>query len=216
MPYVDVDVLQETATHVQPVMKEFTPRYNMAHSQDVVEGVVKRLSKVNYDFDRFLDIALAALEQREDDYMKIVRERPKEEIRDYAAAYGALQDFFLDGYYDDLLGQVFMRLHPRRDNGVGYFPTPFNVCLMMAKMCDPKPTDTFCDPCVGSGAFPLAVKYIIHEKYGWQQSCLYVPKMFCVDIGATQIKMCKVQMYLSNYLYIIGLFSSVALKGGKP
>ena len=74
----------------------------------------------------------------------------------------------------------------------------------MAEMLGITPEDTLCEPCCGSGSMLLAAKFIIHKNYGWKASCYYLPKMYGMDICDTYVKMCKLKLYLSNYLYIIG------------
>lgn len=186
------------------------PKHDMTKSQSCIKELAKYLRKVNYSFIRFLDISLAAIEGKEDEYMKLINGLKKDELHDYAKALGVLQNFFLDGYYDDILGMYYPSYEGKLGNG--YFSTPFHISIFMAEISDIKPTDTFCDPCCGSGSFLLAAKFVIHKKYGWKESCYYISKITAIDIGATQVRMCKLQLLLSNYLYMISRAYDVVMK----
>jgi len=186
------------------------PKHDMVRSQSCVKELAKYLNKVNYNFTKFLDISLSAIEGKEDEYMKLISGLERDELHDYAKALGVLQAFFLDGYYDDILGMYYPAYEGKLGNG--YFSTPFHISLLMAEISDIKPTDTLNDPCCGSGSFLLAAKFVIHKKYGWRQSCYYISKMYAMDIGATQVKMCRLQLLLSNYLYMISRAYDVVMK----
>ncbi len=186
------------------------PKHDMAKSQSCVKELAKYLRKVNYSFTRFLDISLAAIEGKEEDYMKLINGLEKDELHDYTKALGVLMGFFMEGYYDDILGMYYPSYEGKLGNG--YFSTPFHISCCMAEISDIKPTDTLNDPCCGSGSFLLAAKFVIHKKYGWKESCYYISKMTAIDIGATQVKMCKLQLLLSNYLYMISRAYDVVMK----
>lgn len=191
---------EESDNAVKPVPEEFPPKYDMNKTQEVVKNITKILNCPNYSFNGFLDISLATVEGREKDYMELVNGMDKKELSDYVKCFGELYSFFMDGYYDDVLGCYYQQNHKSSN---GYFITPFNVSLMMAEMLGITPEDTLCEPSCGSGSMLLAAKFIIHKNYGWKASCYYLPKMYGMDICDTYVKMCKLQLYLSNYLYII-------------
>lgn len=193
--------LEESDNAKKTIHQEFPPKYDVNKTQEVVKNITKILSHPNYNFNKFLDISLAAVEGREKDYMTWVNNMDKKELNDYVKCYSELYNFFIDGYYDDVLGTYYQQNH-RSNNG--YFITPFNVSLMMAEMLGITTEDTLCEPCCGSGSMLLAAKFVIHKNYGWKASCYYLPKMYGMDICDTYVKMCKLQLYLSNYLYIIG------------
>jgi type I restriction-modification system DNA methylase subunit len=192
---------EESDNNVKPIPQEFPPKYDVNKTQEVVKNITKILSCPNYSFNRFLDISLAAVEGREKDYMELINDMDKNELSDYVKCFSELYSFFIDGYYDDVLGTYYQQNHKSSN---GYFITPFNISLMMAEMLGITPEDTLCEPCCGSGSMLLAAKFVIHKNYGWKASCYYLPKMYGMDICDTYVKMCKLQLYLSNYLYIIG------------
>lgn len=202
LPFIQENKLKEIETRPEvSLIKAFPAKYDPHKSQETVKELTKRLHHVNYDFDHWLDVCLAALESREEEYIKLIEGIERSKLDNYVKTFAVIQNFFLDGYYDDILGTYFQMHHPKSYNG--YFITPFNVSLFMAEVLDIKPTDTAIDPACGSGSMLLAMKYIIHKKYGWIQSCYFLPKLYGVDIGYTQVKMCKIQLYLSNYLFMI-------------
>jgi hypothetical protein len=75
----------------------------------------------------------------------------------------------------------------RHGRGLGFFPTPLNVCELMVKVlftgdkdCQ---TKTVCDPCVGTGRFLLVASNFSLRLYGQ-------------DINQTVIQACLVNGYL--------------------
>lgn len=183
------------------ISRDFLPKHDMNRTQKVVKNITSILNYPVCSFDRFLDVSLAAVEGREKDYMEIIKNMERKELDAYVKCFGELYSFFIDGYYDDVLGNYYQQNNKSRN---GYFITPFHVSLMMAEMLDIKQEDTLCEPSCGSGSMLLAAKFVIHKRYGWQASCYYLPKMHGMDICDTYVKMCKLQLYLSNYLYMIG------------
>lgn len=194
------------ATNTEP--SDFPPKHDMQKTQEVVKKITGIFSHPNYSFDKFLDICLAAVEGRENDYMELIKGMDRKELDDYVKCYSELYDFFMDGYYDDVLGNYYQQNYKSNN---GYFITPFHLSLMMAEMLNIKPEETVCDPACGSGSMLLAAKFVIHKNYGWKASCYYLPKMFGQDINNTYVKMCKLQLYLSNYLYMIGRIYDAAM-----
>ena len=180
---------------------DFPPKYDMQKTQEVVKKITEIFNHINYSFAKFLDIALAAVEGRENDYMELIKGMDRKELDDYVKCYGDLYNFFIDGYYDDVLGNYYQQNYKSSN---GYFITPFHASLMIAEMIGINPEDTVSDPACGSGSMLLAAKYVIHKNYGWKASCYFVPKIYGQDINNTYVKMCKLQLYLSNYLYMIG------------
>ncbi len=140
---------------VKPIPQEFPPKYDMNRTQEAVKNITKILSCPNYSFDRFLDISLSAVEGREKDYMQLINGLERKELDDYARCYGELYNFFIDGYYDDVLGCYYQQNNKSRN---GYFITPFNVSLMMAEMLGIAPEDTLYEPCCGSGSMLLSAQ----------------------------------------------------------
>lgn len=168
--------------------------------QKVVESISKIfLNSYNRKFSDFLDITLAALEEREEDYMEIVKRIDKQILIDYCRAYGEMFRFFyMDQKYWDILGEVCMRVTSRSKMN-GEFYTPFHICRFMAAVLDPKPGEKIMDPCVGSGAMLLAVK-----EYWWISKKVNIPsrELYGMDISSDAIKMAKIQDYLTDYTYM--------------
>ncbi|GAA1983306.1 N-6 DNA methylase [Microbacterium pumilum] len=50
-------------------------------------------------------------------------------------------------------------------NSSGGFPTPRHLIDLMVEITDPRPTDVFADPAVGSGGFPVRVAQLLRERY---------------------------------------------------
>lgn len=82
-------------------------------------------------------------------------------------------------YFGDILAEN------KHGRGQGFFPTPMNVCRMMAMMTMGKDsrTETVCDPCCGTGRMLLAASDHSLRLYG-------------NDINATVIKATLVNGYL--------------------
>lgn len=186
------------ATNIVP--EDFPPKYDMQKTQEVVKTMTTIFGHPNYSFEKFLDICLAAVEGRENDYMEMIKGMDRKELDDYVKCYSELYDFFMDGYYDDVLGNYYQQNYKSSN---GYFITPFHLSLMMAEMLNIKPEETVCDPACGSGSMLLAAKFVIHKNHGWKQSCYFLPNIYGQDINNTYVKMCKLQLYLSNYLHMI-------------
>jgi len=202
LPYLNKERLVDIETNATVRFATLKPKHDPSRTKEVIKKLDEYVNKVNYDFSHWLDVSLSAIEGRDKEYMALIKDMDKEKLMDYCKAFGVLSGFFLDGYYDDVLGQYYADRYRATSNG--FYPTPFNVSLMMAKMLGVNKEDTVCDPCVGSGSLLLATKYVIHEEHGWMESCHFIPKMYGVDIGSVQVKMCKLQMYMTNYLYMIG------------
>jgi len=80
---------------------------------------------------------------------------------------------------------------------------------MVAEMLDPKPTDTIYDPACGSGIMLLATRCIIHKKHGWLASSRYGRNLYGIDINDRMTKMAKINMYLTDYVYMICVMGDV-------
>ncbi|WP_067923775.1 hypothetical protein [Alicyclobacillus shizuokensis] len=71
---------------------------------------------------------------------------------------------------------------------LGYFPTPFHLCVMMTKMLvggeDPEALKrkTTCEPSVGCGAMLLPQSN-------------YILRAYAVDMNLVAVKLCKIQMF---------------------
>lgn len=194
---------------------QFKPKHDMSLAHKVTEAITKIWDTVNHraDFEGFLDIILAALERREDDYMSLIKGMDKQVLEAYAKIYAVLSDYFLDGNYGDPLGSFYMEHFSYGRNGEFY--TPWHVAHFMAEIMNPKPDETVCDPCSGSGILLLAARCVIHEKYGWLTSSRYGRNLYGMDISNNAVKMCKINMYLTDYVYMICLMHEVAFEFKK-
>ena len=161
--------------------------------------------KIHYKahFDQFLDIILAALERREDDYMSLIEGLDKDVLNSYAEIYGILSAYFIEGNYGDPLGNFYMDNFSHGKSGEYY--TPWNVAYMMASMLNPQPDQTVCDPTCGSGIMLMAARCIIHKNHGWLASSRYGRNLYGMDISNNAVRMAKINMYLTDYVYMICL-----------
>ena len=185
--------------------EKFEPKYSSQLESEIGQKILKISNKdYNFDFNNFLEVVLSALENRNNDYMKLIEGLEKKELNNYTEIFGILLNYFLDGNYGDPLGRFYMQSGLNRGNGEFY--TPFHISLVMAEMTNPKPQDKCCDPCVGSGNMLLAVRYVIHKNYGWMQSSIYGKNLYGMDISSNAVKMSKIQIYLTDYLFIINRF----------
>lgn len=193
----------------QPQPNNFPPKPDFIKAQEVTKALSKTWDKMQYkaDFDTFLNVILAALERREEDYMKLIGTLDKDTVNGYAAMYGSLMAYFIDGYYGDPLGSFYMERLSRGNNGE--FFTPWNVAYMMADMLDLEPTDTVCDPTCGSGIMLLAARCVIHKKYGWLASSRYGRNLYGMDISDRMVKMARINLYLTDYVYMICVMQDV-------
>ena len=172
--------------------------------------VAKELTKIwtriyhHGSIDKFFDVTLAVLEHREDEYMKLIEGLNADVLKGYTEMFGTLAAYFIDGNYSDPLG-TFYSEHFKNKMG-GEFYTPFNVAYMMAEMLNPKPDGAMLDPCCGSGVFLLATRCVIHKNYGWIASSRYGRNMYGIDISSDAVKMAKINMFMTDYIFMSVLF----------
>ena len=76
-------------------------------------------------------------------------------------------------------------------------------------MLDPEPTETICDPACGSGIMLLAARCVIHKKHGWLASSRYGRNLYGMDISDRIAKMAKINLYLTDYIYMICVMQDV-------
>lgn len=89
-------------------------------------------------------------------------------------------------YPYDYLGEFAAEMAGKgRNNPTGYFPTPMNVCVMMAAMTlwEADKTNSVCDPCVGSGRLLMAASNYSLNLYG-------------MDIDYKILRVCKANMFV--------------------
>ena len=185
--------------------QDFKPKTDMFVAIEVTKSMNKIWDTISYtgNFDQFLDIILAALERREDDYMSMIDGIDKTVLNAYAEIYGILSAYFLEGNYGDPLGNFYMENFSHGKNGEFY--TPWHVAYMMAEILSPEPGQTIMDPCCGSGIMLLAARCVIHRKHGWIASSRYGRNMYGQDLSNNAVKMAKINMYLTDYVYMICL-----------
>ena len=209
------DIFMQKVEQTTDIMKMQTPRDNFPPKQDMLKAqeITKQLNKTwdkmqyKADFGTFLDVILAALERREEDYMKLIGTLDKDIVNGYAMMYGSLSAYFIDGYYGDPLGTFYQEYFSDGKNGE--FFTPWNVAYMMAEMLDPEPTDKIHDPACGSGIMLLAARCVIHKKYGWLTSSRYGRNLYGMDINSRMAKMARINLYLTDYVYMICVMQDV-------
>ena len=183
----------------------FPAKPDMWYAVEITKSMNKIWDKIHYKahFDQFLDIILAALERREDDYMSLIKGLDKDVLNSYAEIYGILSAYFFEGNYGDPLGNFYMDNFSHGKSGEFY--TPWNVAYMMASMLNPQPDQTVCDPTCGSGIMLMAVRCIIHQNHGWLASSRYGRNLYGSDISNNAVRMAKINMYLTDYVYMICL-----------
>jgi hypothetical protein len=93
----------------------------------------------------------------------------------------------------DLLGEALQQLRPGKA-AHGAFYTPYNITYMMARITDPQPGESVCDPACGSGRMLLAALQSCRENHDGGE-----PRLFGVDIDADAIHVCKLNMVLAGY-----------------
>lgn len=193
-----------------PIM--FKPKQDMSLANEVTANITRIWDTVRHraDFERFLDVTLAAIERREDDYMSLIKGMDKKELKAYVKIYALLSSYFLDGNYGDPLGTFYEQNFSYGRNGEFY--TPWNIAYFMAVMMNPTPEETVCDPACGSGIMLLAARCVIHEKYGWFTSSRYGRNLYGMDISNRAVKISKINLYMTDYVYMICLMHEVTFE----
>ena len=206
----------EVATDAAEVMLQEVPGdrgvYLFQAKPDMFGGneVAKELTKIwsriyhHANIDRFFDVTLAVLEHREADYMKLIEGLNADVLKGYAEMFSTLAAYFIEGNYSDPLGAFYTGQF--RNKMGGEFYTPFNVAYFMAEMLNPTPEGKILDPCCGSGVMLLAARCVIHRNYGWIASSRYGRNMYGVDIASHAVKMAKINMFMTDYIFMSCLF----------
>ena len=148
-------------------------------------------------------LSLADIEKRGDRermYADISKRYNKAEMDLFCSMFADLVNAFEENQAQDLLGELFMRLELGNDHN-GQFFTPYNVCMMMAKMSagDLKAEIakrgyiSVNDPCCGAGALLIAFANEAKEQgINYQQQIEFVAQ----DIDFTAAMMCYIQLSL--------------------
>ena len=79
----EMPVSERDDNTIKSLQEDFPPKYDMNKTQEVVRNITKILSQPNYNFEKFLDISLAAVEGRENGYMTLINGIDKKELSDY-------------------------------------------------------------------------------------------------------------------------------------
>lgn len=147
-------------------------------------------------------------EEREAEYMKIVKRYRPEEANEIAKAL-ALVVWGLEAGMCDFLGSLFMSLE-LGDAWKGQFFSPYELCLMMAKMTmskeeaqakiDRQGFISVNDPCVGGGAMVIAAAHALHdEKINYQQHMHAI----AIDVDIVAVHMSYIQFSLLHIPAVI-------------
>lgn len=138
--------------------------------------------------------------EREKLYAGIAKKYNEKEMEQFSAMFADLINAFEDNPSQDLLGELFMRLELGNDHN-GQFFTPYNVCLMMAKVSAGNLKAEIAkrgyisvnDPCCGAGALLIAFANEAKEQgINYQQQIEFVAQ----DIDFTAAIMCYIQLSL--------------------
>ena len=169
-------------------------------------------------FDHILDLILCTLTRfqagQEEKYMEIVNKIGKKAV---SVAVEVSQMLYKALYYDlniyDYLGMVYMNLsHRSKQKYFGQYFTPFNLALMMChitlgdvnkiieRVKETGKREMINDPCCGSGVMFLAPKKIIIDCAGIKGLDYF--EFYGQDIDSVCVKMCKIQMLLTDYRYM--------------
>ena len=205
-------VLKETAAAEPRMLEEFAAKPNPALAMQVGERIGGIWDKLypSGNVREFTDVILATIERREDDYMSLIKGMKREKLIGYSQMFGELMAFFMDGNYGDPLGNFYME-HISHGKG-GEFFTPFPIAYMMASMLNPEPEGAILDPTCGTGVMLIAARCVIHKKHGWIASSQYGRNMYGIDINADIVGLAKINMYMTDYIVMIGLMADHALK----
>ena len=200
--------------------KELEAKHDPNKSQETINEIVKQIDAAYnqfgyFDFENMLDVILAFVRMDEETYMEHV-DKVKEYkgmAHYYSHVFAILYGFYGQGYYDDILGQIYQSriIGKYYMQETGTFYTPFNVALLMSTMIGPiKSSETVMDPACGTGVMFLTTRYQIHKKEGWRKASDI--KFFGQDINARAVKMCKLQLLMTNHKYMSDMMYVRAMK----
>ncbi len=200
------------------------PIKGTGNAKDTVQQIIKLIEK-NYalfggwanTFEQIIDLALYALQQEEEKYMQAVSKMDKRAVQIASEIVGLLiKAFCYDYCIWDYLGEIYMQVASlSKSKALGQLFTPFHICEVMAKMnlgnvkeriVKAKVDNKNCsimEPCVGSGAMLLACKKVIIEEAGLAGLDYF--EFVGSDIDSLCVKMCKIQMILTDYRYMVVL-----------
>jgi len=200
------------------------PIVNSGNPSETVRQIVRLIEKNYYlfgswtnAFEQVLDLMLYALHRDEVNYMKLVDQMDKRAVIIASEILSRLMKALCFDYFIwDYLGEVYMQIASMsKSRALGQFFTPFHICEMMAKIQlgdinssiqkakSESRRLSIMEPCVGSGSMLLACKKVIISQAGL--SGLDHFEFFGQDIDPLCVKMCKIQMTLTDYRYMTNL-----------
>ncbi len=207
------------------------PIKSTGDARETVNQIVKLVEKNYYlfggwsnAFEQVLDLTLYALQRDETKYLKTVKKMDKRAVIVASEIVSLLmQALSFDYCIWDYLGEVYMQIASlSKSKALGQYFTPFHICEMMAKMQlgdiksiikkaqEGNRRISVMEPCAGSGAMLLACKKVIIEEVGL--SGLDHFEFFGQDIDHVCVKMCKIQMLLTDYRYMTHMLTGLAFE----
>lgn len=156
-------------------------------------------------------------EEREEMYMKIVKKYKKKEVELFPKLLADLTMALDRNPEQDFLGEIFMDLNLGNES-TGQFFTPYDICAMMAKICETNVVDAvkengYCiinDPCCGAGATLIAGIHeaklkLEKEGYNYQDHILVTGQ----DVDPIAAMMCYIQLSLQGVAGYIKIGNSL-------
>ena len=207
-----------------PIISNGDPRNTVHQIVKLIEQNYYLFGGWTNAFEQVLDLTLYALNRQEEKYMKTVRQMDKRSVTVTSQIVGILMKVLCYDYCIwDYLGEVYMQIASMsKSKALGQFFTPFHICEMMArvqlgdiknlvsKAQKENRRVSIMEPCVGSGAMLLACKKVIIEETGL--SGLDHFEFFGQDIDPVCVKMCRIQMTLTDYRYMSNLLLTHAVE----
>lgn len=197
-----------------PIVPEGDPVARVKRITKLLEDDYQAFGGWGRSLESTLDVILAALESREDDYLALVNNMKPEALTAVCHVFAELVGgFCIDYNIWDYLGAVYMELGSKsKHQAFGQFFTPMPVCEMMAEMTlgdihgaieKAKERGTRLsvhDPCCGSGAMFLGAKRAIIKHAGLAGLDWF--SFSGADIDPICVKMCKVQAIMTDYRWM--------------
>ena len=181
----------------------------MAHRHDLWSIWCDWLLMCATSFANAADKRPAVCQEREDQYMRVVKKYSKEEVDNFAHLFRVLIDTFPHPNGEDVLGQTFMNLELGNKWG-GQFFTPDSVCgvmgacifdkLTVSKAIAERGCVTLSEPSVGGGATVIGFANAMHKEGFNPQQQLHVT---AVDIDIKSVHMAFIQLTLMGIPAVI-------------
>lgn len=191
------------------VNKEFIPP---SICKDNIVKILKTMSGRYSIYDLFSDwVEVSALslangirlvhdkvwKSREDRYFQIYNKYTKEEFENFSECLAYLVMTFENFNFEDVLGDIYMRLGCGNKN-TGQFFTPYSVSRLMSEITIPKEYDgkeviTLNEPTVGAGGMIIATAETLYKRGFNPQKCL---KIIAQDLDWKAVYMSYIQLSL--------------------